>query len=124
MPGFGALDLTPELRRMVTDLFRSPPAKTEPTPAEAVQAIGNPAEAISALTPMTGDEASDKPSEMPARAVAHASAPGETPAQAAAGPDPVGLADSTADAGLQRGAGPADGLPTSLRRRHGRAVPE
>jgi hypothetical protein len=114
VPGFGALDLTPELRRMVTDLFRSAPAETEPTPAEAVQAIGNPAEAISASTSRTSDNASDKLIEMPACAVAHA-APGETPAEAAVG---------TADPALQRDTRPIDGQPTSPRRRHGRAVPE
>jgi hypothetical protein len=111
IPGFGGLDLTPELRRMVADLFSNTPAGTEPAPAEVAQGIGNYG---SALTPTASDKASDKPGEMP---VAEASAPSETPAQPAAGPDPV----SIADAALQRG---ADGMSISLRRRHGRAVPE
>jgi hypothetical protein len=120
VPGFGALDLTPELRRMVADLFRSAPAETESTPAEVVKAIESSEEAISTLTPIR----SDKTSEMPARAVAHASSPSEAPAPAAAGPDPVGLADGGADAALHPSAGPTNGLPTSSRRRHGRAVPK
>jgi hypothetical protein len=110
VPGFGVLDLTPELRRMVADLFCRTLAETEPAPAEAVQAIGSPAEATSALTPATSDSPRDKLNEMPTHAT-----PIQMRAQAAAG---------AADPALQRGTGPADGRPTSSRRRHGRALPE
>jgi hypothetical protein len=116
VPGFGALDLTPELHRMVADLFRRAPVRTEPDPTEVFQAIRNPAEPIPTLMPITGDATC----EMPAGAAA--SSPSETPASAS--PDAVGLADGAADAALQGDAGPTNGLPVSSRRRHGRAVPQ
>jgi Protein of unknown function (DUF3306) len=116
VPGFGALDLTPELRRMVADLFRRAPARTEPDPTEVFQAIGNPADPIPTLMPVTGDTTC----EMPAGAVA--SSPSKTPVSA--GPDPVGVVDGAAEAALQGGAEPTNGLPVSSRRSHGGAVPQ
>ncbi|MBO0750670.1 MAG: DUF3306 domain-containing protein [Bradyrhizobiaceae bacterium] len=105
VPGFGTLDFTPELRRMVADLVRAVPAKTEPARSAAVEAI-TPGEASSALTPGKTDKTAT--SDVPARDVARGSAPAQE-----AGPH----ADDTALAGSQRCRRP-------FRRRHGHAVPE
>jgi hypothetical protein len=65
VPGFGSLEVTAELRQMVSQLFGSAPAQAEAGPARVPQAAANPEEPAHALKATLGPSAAHNPAESP-----------------------------------------------------------
>jgi hypothetical protein len=117
VPGFGALELTPELRRMVARIVGNAAAETEslPAPAQIDQARIDPAEELGDAIPAAAPRA-----EEASTGIAPAPPPGQRHESDETAVTPRRLPDDATDPALQ---GKTDGLPTTSPRRHGRAVP-
>ena len=119
VPGFGSLELTPELRRMVARIVGNAAAEAETlsAPAQIDQAQIDPVDergdAIPAAAPWAGEGAVGIAPTAP-------SEPHKSD-ETAAVPRPVMLSGEATDPALP---GQTEGLPTMSRRRHGRAVPK
>ncbi len=111
VPGFGSLELTPELRRMVASLFGHAPEQAE----HVAERSGEPAPPATALTPKedaAGSERSRARTDLVALADATA--------------DPVEVVpqDSNTDVVAQKEIGETSGSPRSPHRKHGGAIPK
>jgi hypothetical protein len=121
VPGFGSLELTPELRRMVADLFGEGPSRTAPQrganaeqPDQTAEIASGPTSPHALVASGEGD-AGAAPSQTPERALSE---------DAPAGPLQLASQDSNNHAALQPNTREAGALPRSAHRRHGGAVPK
>jgi hypothetical protein len=111
VPGFGSLELTPELRRMVAGLFDDTPERAEHIAARS----GEPAPPATALALGEGAAGSER---------SHARTDLVALADATADPVEAIPQDSNNDVAAQKEIGKASGGPRSAHRKHGGAVPE
>jgi Protein of unknown function (DUF3306) len=108
VPGFGSLELTPELRRMVAGLFDDAPERAE----HIAERSGEPAPLATALAleeRAAGSERSHARTDL---------------VDATADPVEVIPQDSKNDVAAQKEIGETSGGPRSAHRKHGGAVPE
>jgi hypothetical protein len=108
VPGFGSLELTPELRRMVAGLFDEAPERAE----HVAEGSGEPVAPSTALAP--GGSAAGSHARIDLVALADATA------------DPVEVIpqDSKNDVAAQKEIGKTSGGPRSAHRKHGGAIPK
>jgi hypothetical protein len=111
VPGFGSLELTPELRRMVAGLFDNAPEQAEHV-AERSGEPAPPATASAAEGCPAGSERSHARTDLVA------------PADATADPVEVIPQDSNSDVAGQKEIGETSGGPRSPDRKHGGAMPK
>jgi Protein of unknown function (DUF3306) len=121
VPGFGSLELTPGLRRMVANLISDEPRQTNEQQAE-VRRVEQISEISRQLPPSTktlapgADDNSAKPSQARTESVISA--------DTRADPDRIIARDSNSDPAVEKSLSKADEKPQSFHRKHGGAVPK
>jgi hypothetical protein len=120
VPGFGSLELTPELRRIVASLIGDAPGQAKQQEnAERVEQIVEISEQlpppVTALAPDQDDSGAERSSVRTELAAS---------ADASAEPVPVISQDRNNDSLAKNSIGSADGRPRSVRRKHGGAIPK
>jgi hypothetical protein len=111
VPGFGSLELTPELRRMVAGFFDNAPEEAE----HIAERSGEAAPPATALAPGEGAAGSER---------SHASTDLVALADATADPVEALPHDSNNDIAVQKEIGETSGDQRSAHRKHGGAVPK
>ena len=111
VPGFGSLELTPELRRMVAGLFDNAPEGAE----HVAERLGEPAPPATALARGEGAAGSER---------SHARTDLVARTNATADPVEVIPQDSNNDVAGQKEIGETSGSPRSPHRKHGGAIPK
>jgi Protein of unknown function (DUF3306) len=121
VPGFGSLELTPELRSMVASLFGDGPKQTAPQQANAdpteraFEKAGRQAPPPEAL-PLIKESPSGEPSHAPTNLVTSPDPPSELTGAT--------LQMTISDVATQKNIGEVGESPRSARRTHGGAVPK
>jgi hypothetical protein len=111
VPGFGSLELTPELRRMVAGLFHDAPERAE----HVAERSGEPVAPATALAPGGGASGSER---------SHASIDLVALSDATADPVEVIPQESKNDVAAQKEIDETSGGPRSAHSKHGGAIPK
>jgi hypothetical protein len=109
VPGFGSLEFTPELRRMVAGLFENTPEPSE----HIAERSGERAPPATVLAPAENDAGAER---------SHASTDLITSADASA--DPVQVIPQDSDVAVQKDTEETGGDPLWVHRKHGGAIPK
>ncbi len=120
--GFGSLELTPELRRMIAGLIGDAAGQTTPQQHVAAERAEQIAEKSGEPPRPTSASAADAYDAIAERSPARADL--ITSADAAANPVQVFPQSSNNDVAVQRGVGETSGSPWCAHRKHGGAVPK